>query len=151
MATVSLVQSIRDVDVIIWDEVSIFSSRILELVSTLHHNIAGNGNLNMFGRKQLVLVGEFLKLRPEPSRFDEGAFMFNLFVFSAGVLHRIQQVRLRIQSPDEVEFAIALQHIRLGECMPETANYFANLSRELESDLDEKAMHIFFFHHGHNQ
>ncbi|XP_078360970.1 uncharacterized protein LOC144645313 [Oculina patagonica] len=144
MATASLVRRIREVDVIVWDEASMSSSRILELVNTLHHNIAGDGNLNPFGGKQLVLVGEFLQLRPVPSRFDDGAFMFNSFVFSAAVSHRIQLVRLMRQSPDEVEFAIALQQIRLGECMPETANYFASLSRELEPHLDEKATHIFF-------
>ena len=77
MATASLVQRVREVDVIIWDEASMYSSRILELVNTLHHNIASDGNLSPFGGKQLVLVGQFLQLRPVPSRLDDGSFMFN--------------------------------------------------------------------------
>lgn len=40
MATASLMQRIHHVGVIIWDEASMSSSRILELVNTLHHNIA---------------------------------------------------------------------------------------------------------------
>lgn len=60
MATVSLVGKIHDMDVIIWDEANMSSSRILEIVNTLHHNIAGDGNLYPFSGKQLVLVGEFL-------------------------------------------------------------------------------------------
>ena len=91
-----------------------------------------------------MLVGEFLQLRPVPSRFDDGEFMFNSFVFSAAVSHRIQLTRLMRQSPDEVEFAVALQQIRFGECMPDTANYFASLSRELDPHLNNKATHIFF-------
>ena len=113
MATVSFVRRIWEVVVNIWDEASMSSSRILEIVNTLHHNIAGNGNLYPFGGKQLVLVREFLQLRPVPSRFDDGAFMFNSFVFSAAVLHRIQLTRLMRQSPDEVDFAIQLQQITL--------------------------------------
>ena len=144
MATASLIRKIQDVDVIIWDEASMFSSRILEIVNTLHHHIAGDGNLYPFGGKQLVLVGEFLQLRPVPSRFDDREFMFNSFVFSAAVSHRIQLTRLMRQLPDEVEFAITLQQIRFGKCMPDTANYFASLSRELDPDLNRKATHIFF-------
>ena len=85
VATASLVRRIHDVDVIIWDEASMSSSRILELVDTLHHKIAGDGNAYPFGGKQRVLVGEFLQLRPVPNRFEDGAFMFNSFVFRAAV------------------------------------------------------------------
>ena len=59
------------VEVIIRDEVSMSSSRILELFNALYHNIAGDDYLSPFGGKQLVLVGEFLQLRPVPSRFDQ--------------------------------------------------------------------------------
>jgi len=75
---VSLVNKIQSVDVIIWDEASMSSSRILELVNLLHHSLAVDPNkMKPFAGKQIVLVGEFLQLRPVPNRFDEGSFMFN--------------------------------------------------------------------------
>ena len=77
-AIVSLVNKIQSVDVIIWDEASMSSSRILELVNLLHHSLAVDPNkMKPFAGKQIVLVGEFLQLRPVPNRFDEGSFMFN--------------------------------------------------------------------------
>ena len=116
MATASLVRRIHEVDVIIWDEASMSSARIFEIGNSLHHNLADEGNMNPFGGKQLVLVGKFLQLRPVPSRFDDGTFQYNSFVFSAAISHRFQLIRLMRQSADEVEFASALQQIRLGMC-----------------------------------
>ena len=77
-ANASLVNKIRNVNVIIWDEASGFSSRILELVNLLHHSLAVDTNImKPFAGKQIVLVKEFLQLRPVPNRFDKGLFMFN--------------------------------------------------------------------------
>ena len=151
MATASLVTKIKDVDVIVWDEASMSSSRMLELVNCLHHNLASDGNTNPFGGKQLVLVGEFLQLRPVPSGFDDGSFLFNSFVFSAAISHRIQLIRLMRQLPDEVEFYNALQQIRLGVCTLETSTYFSNLSREQKIDhvlLLPLRNYIFFYKTG---
>ena len=51
MAIASLLNKIRNVDVIIWDEASMSSSRILELVNLLHHSLAvdaNNGTMGVF-------------------------------------------------------------------------------------------------------
>ena len=49
------------VDTIIWDEASMSSQRMLELVNVLHHRISEDQTKkNPFGAKQMVLVGEFL-------------------------------------------------------------------------------------------
>ena len=76
-----------------------------------------------FAGKQTVLVGEFLQLRPAPNRFDEASFMFNSHAFGAAISHRIQLKRIMSQSPDKIEFAIALKQIRLGNCTTATLNF----------------------------
>ena len=141
----SLVNKIQSVDVIIWDEASMSSSRILELVNLLHHSLAVDANnMKPFAGKQIVLVGEFLQLRPVPNRFDEGSFMFNSYVFATAMSHRIQLQRIMRQSPDEIEFAMALKQIRLGNCTTATLNFVTSLSRDLHPDQNKVATHIFF-------
>ena len=121
------------------------SSRSLKLVNLLHHSLAVDANnMKPFAGKEIVLVGEFLQLRPVPNRFDEGSFMFNSHVFSAAISHRIQLKRIMRQYPDEIEFAIALKQIRLGNCTTATSNFVTSLSRELHPDQSKVATHIFF-------
>ena len=144
-AIASLVNKIRNVDVIIWDEASMSSSRMLEVMNLLHHSLAMDANnMKPFAGKQIVLVGEFLQLRPVPNRFDEGSFMFNSHVFSAAIFHRIQLKRTMRQAPDEIEFSIALKQIRLGNCTTATSNFVTSLSRELHPDQSKVATYIFF-------
>ena len=144
-AIASLVNKIPNVDVIIWDEASMSSSRILELVNLLHHSLAVDANnMKPFAGKQIVLVGEFLQLRPVPNRFDEGSFLFNSHVFGAAISYRIQLKQIMRQSPDEIEFAIALKQILVGNCTTATLNFVTSLSRELHPDQNKVATHIFF-------
>ena len=48
------------------------------------------------------------------------------------------------QSPDEIEFAIALKQIGLGNCTTATLNFVTSLSRELHPDQNKVSTHIFF-------
>ena len=69
---------VKALDVVIWDEASMSSRRMFEVVNFLHHKLATN-ELNKtlpFAGKQVILVGEFLQLQPVPNLFDEGEFMF---------------------------------------------------------------------------
>ena len=50
------------------------SRRILELVNAILHQLCDNEA--PFGSKQFVFVGEFFQLKPVPSSFDRGEFMF---------------------------------------------------------------------------
>ena len=69
-------QKIKDANTIIWDEAGMSSKRILELVNAIHHAVADPPQRKKpFGRKQVILVGEFLQLRPVPNFFDDGGFM----------------------------------------------------------------------------
>ena len=102
-----VVDRIRKVDVIIWDEASMSSTRILELVNRLHHELSEpDGGLEFypFAGKQVILVGEFLQLRPVPGKFDNGNFMFLSSVFKFPISHRIELSRVMCQSTSEENF-----------------------------------------------
>ena len=94
-------ERLHQVDVIIWDEASMSSARTLELANALHHAVAdkvtGNDKVP-FGGKQMIIVGEFLQLRPVPNTFDSGNFMFTSNVFKHAVPHRFQLTKLLRQS-----------------------------------------------------
>ena len=56
-----VVDRVRRCDVLIWDEASMSSQRMLELVNAIHHRLRSDSQCNRpFGGKQIILVGEFL-------------------------------------------------------------------------------------------
>jgi len=71
-----LCDRVKAVDAIIWDEASMSSRRMLELVNILHHDLGDDlSRMYPYAGKQLILVGEFLQLQPAPNMFDKGCFM----------------------------------------------------------------------------
>lgn len=140
-------ERLHQVDVIIWDEASMSSARMLELANALHHAVAdkvmGNDKVP-FGGKQMIIVGEFLQLRPVPNTFDSGNFMFTSNVFKHAVPHRFQLTKLLRQSESNKQFLKAVSEIRLGICSEETKTFIGTLSRNLDSQLARIATHIFF-------
>ena len=63
-------EKIHATDVLIWDEAAMSSRRIFELVNAIHHALSDEPHRRKpFGGKQVILVGEFLQLRPVPSIF----------------------------------------------------------------------------------
>ena len=59
------VTKIKAADTIIWDEAGMSSKRIFQLVNAIHHEIADERNRSkQFASKQIILVGEFLQLKP---------------------------------------------------------------------------------------
>ena len=73
---------VRAIDAIIWDEASMSSQRMFELVNCLHHELAEDqvNRTFPFAGKQLILVGEFLQLQPVPNIFDKGCYMLHVRV-----------------------------------------------------------------------
>ena len=115
------------------------------IVNALHHNLADQENYELpFGGKQVIIVGEFLQLRPVPSTFDSGDFMFKSAVFQFTVPHRFQLTKVMRQSESNKLFLDALSDVRLGVCSNETAVFIEKLSRELSPRLKIAATHIFF-------
>ena len=56
---------VKAIDAILWDEASMSSRRMFEIVNRLHHDLTDElSRMFPFVGKQLILVGEFLQLRP---------------------------------------------------------------------------------------
>lgn len=135
------VARIKMVDTIIWDEAGMSSRRIFELVNCIHHQLAEDGETNKpFGGRQVIIVGEFLQLRPVPSTFDHGRFMFFSELFQKVITHRFELTMLMRQNIVDAQFISALSDIRFGICSETTYKYLQSLNRELDRD----AVHIYF-------
>jgi hypothetical protein len=74
-----------------------------------------------FGGKQIVLVGEFLQLKPVPSLFDNGNFMFTSPLFASFIPHRFELTQNMHQSDPKLLFCIS--EIRMGKCSKETEQF----------------------------
>ena len=120
---------------------------MLEIANAIHHATSGNvtegGNFSFAG-KQMIVVGEFLQLRPVPNIFDPGQLMFISNVFKHAIPHRFQLTKLLRQLESNKSFLNALSDVRFGQWSDESAPFIATLSRNLDAKLDEIATHIFF-------
>ena len=141
-------ERVKALDVIIWDEASMSSRRMFELVNFLHHELATDELLVSkslpFAGKQIIVVGEFLQLQPVPSLFDEGDFMFYSPLFDFCIPHRFALTKLMRQSEDDKLFLSAIADIRKGQCSISSQQYLSFLDRVLPQALQEVAKHIFF-------
>ena len=88
-STLHCMEELRKADTIVWDEIGMSSQRVFELVNTIHHKLdpenREDGEITSwkpFGGKQMILVGEFLQLRPVPNTFDEGKMMYESELFA---------------------------------------------------------------------
>ena len=118
------------------------SRRMLELVNAIYYRLGENGDRDKpFGGIQVILVGEFLRLRPVPDDLDEGMFMFHSPLFQAAISHRFELTEVMRQV--NKEFLSALQEIRVGKCSEKTAEYLCSLSRVIGS-LEETTSHKYF-------
>lgn len=78
-SNVRVSEKVKSVDVVIWDEASMSSAPMLELVNAVHHSLCEEETEEEsfpFAGKQIIIVGEFLQLRPVPSLFDSWSIMF---------------------------------------------------------------------------
>jgi ATP-dependent DNA helicase PIF1 len=139
---------LQNVDTIIWDEASMASQRVFELANAIHHQVSDYNcaisTNTPFSGKQVIIVGDFLQLRPVPNDFDEGRFMFESALFKAAIPHTFHLTRLLRQEQGELQFLSALRDLRLGQISTENNEYLRSLSRELDLDMKHSAVHIFF-------
>ena len=135
------VARMKAADVIIWDEAGMSSKRIFQLVNAIHHDIADQKDKSKpFAFKQVILVGEFLQLKPVANIFDDGEFLFRSRLFQVAITHRFELKQLMRQNLADKTFVTALGELRLGICSTETEGFLNSLDRPLEGD----AVHIFF-------
>jgi len=137
---------VKAIDVIIWDEASMSSQRMFELVNFMHHELTDSpiNRTLPFARKQIILVGEFLQLQPVANMFDDGCYMFESPLFDFAISHRFALTKLMRQSEKDQRFLKALADIRLGLCRMESEEYLCSLKRIVPAVLEQSARHIFF-------
>lgn len=120
------------------------SRRVFELANSIHAELASQcHSSHLFGGKQVILVGDFLQLRPVANFFDLGQFVFESPLFMA-IPHRIELKTLLRQKEDEKEFVACLREIRLGKCGGDSLAFLKSLSRDIAEELISSAVHIFF-------
>ena len=138
----TVVNEIKSVNVLIWDEISMSSKRILDIVNLLHQKV--HYNTMPFGGIQVILAGDFYQLKPIPDVIDGGDPVYKSVVFDKVFPHKIALTRIMRQDETEKQFKDALDHVRLGECDDETEAYFHELSRSCTRAEDIPPVHIYF-------
>ena len=140
-------QRILNSNTIIWDEASMSSGRVFEITNAIHHNLLDRTHSDKrkpFGGKQVIITGEFLQLRPVPSFFDSGRFIFETMLFDEAITHRFELTQIMRQDATECELRAALKDLRLGKCSESTIQFLRGLDRPLSQELYDKAVHIYF-------
>jgi len=140
-----LKERVMSLDCLIWDEVSMSSRRILEIVNQVHIELsAAQETVRPFNGIQVILVGEFLQLRPVPNFLDRGEFMFQSPVFHRAITHRYELKTVMRQDENEGIFIKCLREVRVGQCTDETQGFIKGLEKKLPDHEDLEATHIFF-------
>ncbi|KAK3729732.1 hypothetical protein QZH41_002046 [Actinostola sp. cb2023] len=118
------------------------SKRIFELVNII--NVSLSDNSKPFDGKQLIIVGEFLQLRPVPNYHDEGYLMYQSDVFKSIITHRFELTIIQRQDGTELDFLNCLRELRIGSCSHGTKSFIRELARPLRPEKQNEALHIFF-------
>ncbi|PFX16673.1 ATP-dependent DNA helicase PIF1 [Stylophora pistillata] len=137
---------VKAINVIMWEEASMSSQKMFELLNLMHHELADRpiDQTLLFAGKQIILVGEFSQSQPVANMFDEGCYMFESALFDIAISHRFALTKLMRQSEEDQRFLKALAEIRLGNCSIESEEYLCSLKRNLPELLEQSATHISF-------
>ena len=112
------------------------SRRVFELANKIHELLSSHGESKyLFGGKQVILVGDFVQLRPVANFFDLGRFVFNSPLFLKSIPHRYKlKMRLR-QNENEKEFVAFLQEVRMGKCSDISHAFIKSLAWPLSGEV----------------
>ncbi|XP_028417370.1 ATP-dependent DNA helicase PIF1-like [Dendronephthya gigantea] len=148
----NIIEQIKKVDVLIWDEVSMSSLRLFNLVNLLHQETSESSF--PFGGIQVILVGDFWQLKPIQSGLDNGDPVYESKLFGEVFSHRFELTKVLRQNLSEVRLKEALNVIRYGNCDDDTERYLCSLSRDFPPSLNvapasssthsSSPVHIFF-------
>lgn len=136
----NIVENIENTDVLIWDEIAMSSQRIFELVNVLHHIISKNDL--PFGGIQVILVGDFLQMKPIRTLLDNGNLICGSALFNESFPHRVELKEVKRQHESEIQLKKHLEDVRTGKCNENTELYFSSLNRDCTSG--SKVIHLYF-------
>lgn len=122
------VKRIKEVDVIIIDEISMVTASLFNLWDIIARTATGIMD-EPFGGKQIILSGDFMQLPPVvKTGLQEKDWVFNSRAWKE---LNIQNVVLsEVKRQDDLEFINHLGKIRLGLQDEETINYFSNIANK---------------------
>ena len=138
----NIFDDITGTDVLVWDEISMSSQRIFELVNILHHMVSKN--FLPFGGVQVILVGDFYQLKPIRSLLNKGNPIFDSKLFQEAFPHRVELKEVKRQHERETRLKKALNEVRSGECNDGREAYFTSLDRECEGYGNDEMVHLYF-------
>jgi ATP-dependent DNA helicase PIF1 len=120
LAQTNIVEQIETIDMVIWDEISMSSRRLFNLVNLLHQQTSKNPF--PFGGIQVMLLGDFWQLKPIQSSSDSGEPVYESEVFGEVFSRRFELTKILRQEDSETHFKEALDALRNGRsgCDDET-------------------------------
>ena len=80
----NIVEQFESTDLLIWDEISMWSQRLFHIVNLLHQHTSTE-NTCPFGGIQVILVRDFWQLKPLPSVMDVGDPVYESKLFPRSV------------------------------------------------------------------
>jgi len=111
---------IRELDLIIIDEISMVRADIIDFVDRILRTFTGNWRIP-FGGKQMLFIGDVFQLEPVVKNDERdilSRFYPNPYFFSARVFREIELVSIELTKvfrQKDPGFIRALDHIRMGE------------------------------------
>ena len=84
----NIVKEISYTKVVIWDEISMSSSRIFRVLNAIHHFVFNNNF--PFAGIQIILVGDVRQLRLIPGPLDAGNYIFTSNLFNEVFPHSFE-------------------------------------------------------------
>lgn len=119
-----LIKLIRNLDLIIIDEISMVRADIIDFIDKLLRTYSGNMR-EPFGGKQLLLVGDVFQLEPVVTgdmRDILRPYYHNFYFFSAAAFKDIKIVPIELRKvyrQTETDFVELLDRIRMGNSTPD--------------------------------
>lgn len=105
----NIVEQIKNVDVLILDEISMSSQRLLKIISLLHQETSKSSF--PFGGIQVILAGDFWQVKPIRSAVDNGDPVYESRLFGDVFSHRFELTDVLRQEESEIRLKEAHDQI----------------------------------------
>jgi ATP-dependent exoDNAse (exonuclease V) alpha subunit len=134
-----VVQTIKKLDVLIIEEISMMDMDLFEKVSDYLSIIRGNPK--PFGNLQILLCGDFMQLCPVSCRGWDKKYCFKSSVWSGMNFTNIILTE-NIRQNSDIKLQQVLEKVRWGECDKETLEYIRNLRiKDTNSSIKPTILH----------
>ena len=112
----------------------------MTIVNLLHHTISNN--VLPFVGIEVILVGDFLQMKPIRTLLDNGILICGLPLFDESFPHRVELKEVKRQHESEIQLKRHLEDVRTGKWDECTEFYFSSLNRDCTSGSN--VIHLYF-------